>query len=103
MVCNLQIFWHIRLHDILLNLKGQIRHSKFLKTKYIQKEGSDMVLKYFHKKQRAKLSFSSLPIGDTPVLIFSASPGTYLDVSGLESPSSDYGKMSNTKVRDKST
>jgi hypothetical protein len=29
-----------------------------------------MVLKYFHKKQRAKLSFSSLPIGDTPVQFF---------------------------------
>jgi len=60
-----------------------------------------MGLKYFHKKQRAKLSFSSLPIGDTPVLIFSARPGTLLDVSVLETPSSDYGKMSNTKINDK--
>lgn len=30
-----------------------------------------------------------------------ARPGTLLDVSGLETPSSDYGKMSNTKVKDK--
>jgi hypothetical protein len=29
-----------------------------------------MDLRYSHKKQRAKLSFSSLPIGDTPVQIF---------------------------------
>ena len=26
-----------------------------------------MVSKYIHKKQRAKLALSSLPIGDTPV------------------------------------
>jgi hypothetical protein len=33
--------------------------------------------------------------------IKTARPGTLLDVSGLETPSSNYGKMSITKVRDK--
>jgi hypothetical protein len=33
--------------------------------------------------------------------IKTARPGTFLDVSGLETPSSDYGKMSNTRVNDK--
>jgi len=33
--------------------------------------------------------------------IKTARPGTFLDVSGLETPSSDYGKMSDTNVKDK--
>lgn len=33
----------------------------------------ELSLKYSYKKQRAKLSLSSLPIGDTPVQIFSGS------------------------------
>jgi hypothetical protein len=38
----------------------------------------DLSLRYSYKKQRAKFSLSSLPIGDTPVLIFSAGSGNIL-------------------------